>query len=270
MATAVETAGPIVFAHHVPAAPLSGFVELLWYWRGHDVPKSRERILPTGNAGLVINLGSGRTSDSGISGAKSQSFIIQRTALDELLGIHFRRGGAFPFLGFPASELQDLDITIADLWGEQRANQLLSLLHGARSVEMKFRVIENWLMRTASRPLMHHPAVLFAMKEFRRDAGLQSSAVVARKVNLSQRRFIEVFRDQVGLTPKLYCRIQRFQDVIMMASKQNEVDWLDVALSCGYFDQSHFNHDFREFCGLNPTEYLSLRTEYLHHVQVRE
>jgi AraC-like DNA-binding protein len=270
MATALETAGPIVSAYHVPAAPLSEFVELLWYWRSHDVPQSRERILPTGNAGLVINLGSGRTSDSGISGAKSQSFIIQRTAQDELMGIHFKRGGAFPFLEFPAGELHDLDITLAELWGERRASQLLSLLHEAGSVEMKFRIIESWLKRTARLPLMHHPAVLFAMKEFRRNAGLLSSAAVARKVNLSQRRFIEVFRDQVGLTPKLYCRIQRFQDVITTTSKQNEVDWLDVALSSGYFDQSHFNHDFREFCGLSPTEYLALRTDQLRHVRVRE
>src|SRR5580692_7710512 len=109
--TGSQTMLPIVSAYHVPAAPLCEFVELLWYWRGHDVPQSRERILPTGNAGLVINLGSGRTSDSGISGAKSRSFIIQRTARDELMGIHFKRGGAFPFLGFPAGELHDLDVT---------------------------------------------------------------------------------------------------------------------------------------------------------------
>ena len=48
------------------------------------------------------------------------------------------------------------------------------------------------------------------------------------------------------------------------------MDWVDIALSRGYFDQSHFNHDFREFSGLSPTEYLNLRTEHRSHVQVRD
>jgi AraC-like DNA-binding protein len=260
---------PISSRYYVPQKPLSEFVAVFWYWRGHDVPHSKERILPTGNGGLVINLGSGRTSQSGISGPRSESFLIERTAQDELLGVHFNIGGVFPFLGFPSGELHDVDITLADLWGERRASQLLCLVHDARTVELKFQVVEKWLMMAANRPLRHHPAVSFALKEFQSDPGLLSSAVVAEKVNLSQRRFIQIFREEVGLTPKLFCRIRRFRQVIERTAKQDAVDWADVALSCGYFDQAHFNHDFKEFSGLSPTEYLTLRTRHLRHVQVR-
>ncbi len=221
-----------------------------------------------GTAELVIDIGGWSGSGGGISGPQSQSFIIERTAHDELLGIHFNPGGAFPFLGFPFGDLHGTSITLADLWGEQRASQLLCLLHEARTVEMKFRILEEWLMLIANRPLKHHPAVSFAIKEFRRDSGLVSSATVAEKVSLSQRRFIQLFRDEVGLTPKLFCRVQRFQQVIRTVEKRRDVDWVDVALSCGYFDQSHFNHDFREFSGLSPTEYLELRTEHPSHVLV--
>jgi transcriptional regulator GlxA family with amidase domain len=135
---------------------------------------------------------------------------------------------------------------------------------------MKFRVLEKWMMWIASRPLRHHPAVSFAMSEFQRDPGLLSSAAVAEKVNLSQRRFIQLFRDEVGLTPKLFCRVLRFRNVVRRIQQLRDVDWVDIALSCGYFDQSHFNHDFREFSGLTPTEYLELRTEHPSHVLVRE
>ena len=261
---------PVFFRHYVPMKPLSEFVGLFWYWRGHDVSYSKERILPMGTAELVIDLGSGRTAGGGISGPQSESFIIERTAQDELLGIHFNLGGAFPFLEFPFGDLHGLHITLADLWGERRASRLLCLLHEARTVEMKFQVLEKWLMQVASRPLKHHPAVSFAMREFQSDPGLLSSAAVAETVNLSQRRFIQMFRDEVGLTPKLFCRVQRFQEVIRMIEKRDMVDWVDIALSCGYFDQSHFNHDFREFSGLSPTTYLELRTEHLSHVQVRD
>jgi AraC-like DNA-binding protein len=265
-----EATLPVFFQHYVPGKPLSAFVGLFWYWRGHNVPYSKERILPKGTAELVINLGSGPASGAGISGPQSQSFIIERTAHDELLGIHFNPGGAFPFLGFPFGDLHGINITLSDLWGERRASQLLGLINEARTIEMKFRVLEEWLMLMANRPLKHHPAVSFAMKVFQRDPGLLSSARVAEKINLSQRRFIQLFRDEVGLTPKLFCRVQRFQEVIKTVEKRRDVDWVDIALSCGYFDQSHFNHDFREFSGLSPTQYLELRTEHLSHVLVRQ
>jgi transcriptional regulator GlxA family with amidase domain len=118
--------------------------------------------------------------------------------------------------------------------------------------------------------LKHHAAISFALEKFERDPGLQSSAVVAEKVNLSQRRFIDLFRDEVGLTPKLFCRVQRFRDVIETIAHQETLDWVDLALSYGYTDQSHFIHDFREFSGLRPSEYLGLRTEHLGHVRVPE
>lgn len=69
-----------------------------------------------GTAELVIDLRSGRTSGSGISGPQSQAIMIERTAHDELLGVHFNPGGAFPFLGFPFGELHALNVTLSDVW----------------------------------------------------------------------------------------------------------------------------------------------------------
>src|SRR6058998_856717 len=110
MDSAQETS-PVWFGHCVPKPPLSEFIQLFWYWKGHDAPFSQERILPAGVADLVIRTGNGRTSQSGISGPKSQSTLIERRAQDELLGVHFKIGGAFPFLGFPSDELHNADIT---------------------------------------------------------------------------------------------------------------------------------------------------------------
>jgi AraC-like DNA-binding protein len=223
-----------------------------------------------GTVELVIRLESGRTSHSGIAGPRSSSLIIQRRASDQLLGIHFKPGGAFPFLGFPFAELHNRWITLGDLWGEQKAARLLSLLSEARTIELKFRLLERWLTWIAGPRLRHHAAVSFALAEFDNDPGLRSSAAVAEKVNLSQRRFIDLFRNEVGMTPKLFCRVQRFQDAVQAIHHKDTVDWIDLALSCGYTDQSHFIHDFREFSGLRPTEYLGLRTEHFGHLRVPE
>jgi AraC-like DNA-binding protein len=259
---------PVISQHYVPRGPLSEFVGLFWYYRGHDVEYSKERILPMPNTGLVIFLGRGPAA-AGISGPQSESFIIERRSMDEILGIHFKPGGAFPFLDFPLGELHGQHLGLEDVWGAREASELICRLHEARTIEKKFQLLEAWLTGIAVHRLKHHPAVAFALREFDQDSGLISSAVMAERVGFSQRRFIELFRNEIGLTPKLYCRVQRFQNVITRVEKLKSVDWVDVALSCGYFDQSHFNHDFREFSGLSPTEYMELRTGHHSHVQVR-
>lgn len=268
------TTEAVSFQFRAPRGPLSEFVGLLWYWRGHDVPYSKEWVLPDGSVELVVRLESDRVSDSGISAARSRAVLIERTVRDELLGIHFKPGGAFPFLGLPLGELGRSGATIGDVWGERRGSELLSRLHAAPDIAGKFRVLEQWLLRIADRPLEHHPAVGFALRKFQaadQATDRLSSAGVAREVNLSQRRFIELFRDEVGVTPKLFCRIHRFEQVIRTLEAPQAVDWTDVALSCGYFDQSHFIHDFQGFSGLTPTGYLELRDPIApFHVEVRD
>jgi AraC-like DNA-binding protein len=257
------------FCFYFPQSPLDDFIERFWYSKGYTVSHSLERILPTGTVDLVIDLGSARASKSVISGPKSKPSIIQRTAQDELLGLHFKAGGAFPFLKFPFGDLHNIDIGIDDLWGEGRANQLLHLLNEAERPERRFRILEMWMMKAIARPLDHHPAVYFAIPELQRNPNLSMSQVAA-KVNLSQKHFIQVFSNEVGLTPKLFSRIQRFNRVIRSAVRSNDVDWLETAMSFGYFDQAHLIHEFQEFSSLTPTEYLGLRTEHLRHVRVSD
>jgi AraC-like DNA-binding protein len=270
MRAEAEVINPVIFRHRKPEGVLSEFIRLFWYWSGHPRPFVHERILPMGTVELVIRMESPRTSDSGIAGPRSSPLIIERHATHQLLGIHFKPGGAFPFLGFPFGEIHNTWITLADLWGERRARRLLDLLNAAKTIDLKFQLLERWLLWIADQPLKHHAAISFALEEFDSDPGLRSSAVVAEKVSLSQRRFIDIFRNEVGMTPKLFCRVQRFQEIIQRLQHRDAVDWVDLALSCGYTDQSHFIHEFREFSGLRPSEYLGLRTEHLGHVRVPE
>ena len=86
----------------------------------------------------------------------------------------------------------------------------------------------------------------------------------------SQRRFIQLFSNEVGLTPKLFCRVNRFQRVVRSLASIEEVDWAEVALDCGYYDQAHFIHDFQDFAGITPSAYLEHCTEHLNHVPLIE
>ena len=88
------------------------------------------------------------------------------------------------------------------------------------------------------------------------------------RIGYSQRHFNQLFADEVGLTPKRFLRVRRFQRVIASVAGRESVDWADLALRCGYYDQSHFVHDFRSFSGLTPAAYLSHRTPHLNHLPV--
>ena len=247
-----------VFAHYAPRGPLADFVALFWHSRGHTTPRSTERLLPMATMELVVRLGGGNIG-GGVAGPHSEVFFLERAADDELLGVHFKPGGALPFLGVPAGDLHNRYADLRDLWGERDAARIVTRLREAPTTRAKFALLEAWLLRVAFRPLVRHPAATFALAELRRDSSVRSSADVARELRMSQRRFIQLFRNEVGLTPKLYSRIERLQGVLRRVAPLDDVDWADVATSCGYFDQAHFIHDFREFTGLKPSDYLGLR-----------
>ncbi|MBX7222753.1 MAG: AraC family transcriptional regulator [Blastocatellia bacterium] len=268
---------------YIPPPPLSQFVGLLWYFEGHTPQHAKERVMPTGQVELVINLREDtlRTYDRDdpnqpqiyrgtlLSGLHSEYVVIDTSDQAEIMGVHFKPGGAFPFLPFPAGELRDTTVSLEDVWGRE-APILREQLLAVPTVAAKFRLLEQTLERLAARQWTRHRAVAFALNRFLTDPGAQNIATVTNQIGLSSRRFIQLFTNEVGLTPKLFCRICRFQQVLRQLHFSRLVNWADVAAECGYFDQAHFIHDFRSFSGLNPVTYLAHRTEHLNHVPLIE
>ena len=270
---------PMLYRTYIPQPPLSEFVELFWSHEGYDPPHARERVVPTGTMQLIFNLHDAglrvydpqdhrRSQSFGgslVSGAHSQYVVINTAGQSSTVGVHFRPGGAYPFLGLPADELRDADAPLESLWGA-KATELRERLLETKTPEGRFRILEAALLARVKYPLAHHPAVAFALEEFQNVPGTRAIREVSEQTGLSQRRFIGLFRREVGLTPKLFCRIRRFQEVVRLVGNQRDVEWTDVALGCGYFDQAHFVNDFRAFSGITPNAYLSYRSEHRNHI----
>jgi AraC-like DNA-binding protein len=260
---------------YIPAPPLSDFVDQFWYYEGYSQPHAKERLLPDGSMELVFNLNQDQMRvyenneprtfrGSLLVGAHSKFFVIDTAEQTTVVGVHFKPGGAFPFFRLPVGELQDEHVGLDTLWGS-RAAGLRDRLLEAPTPDAKFSILEQALLEQVAKPLVRHPAVAYALTQFR---VTRNVSAVTGQIGLSARRFIEVFNNQVGLTPKLFCRVRRFQEVLRHLGKNTHVDWTRVALDCGYFDQPHFIHDFRAFSGINPTTYLAHRTEHLNHVPI--
>lgn len=269
----------MLYYSHLPQPPLSDFVNSIWLYQGYSAAHQLERILPDGSLELVINLQENNIrvydrqnpvrfesfSGSVIVGPQTEFFVIDTACQQATMGVHFKAGGAFPFLGVPASELLGRHLSLETLWGEA-ATVLREQLLEAETPSARLQLLEQTLLAQATRPLARHPAINFALREFQSCAPSSTVAQVTDQIGLSQRHFIQLFSDEVGLSPKRFLRVRRFQETLALIRKNSAIQWTEVALACGYFDQAHFNHDFRAFSGLNPTVYLAHQGEHLNHV----
>jgi AraC-like DNA-binding protein len=263
----------VYFSSRAPIPPLDVCIERLWLLTDAP-PNSKERIAASGTIHLGINLHENELriydaakperwkgfSGAVVSGTHSGPYVIDPRELVSVIGVHFRPGGAFPFLGIPASELADAHVDLEELWGTS-AIELRERLCLAKTPAERFHLLEKALMAHLLRPLQHHYAVEFALDNFSRANSGLAVRDVARDAGLSQRRFIQLFSREVGMSPKLFCRIGRFRQALETVRHTALPNWSQVALECGYYDQSHLINDFRFFSDLTPTEYVRQRSE---------
>jgi AraC-like DNA-binding protein len=263
---------------HVPRAPLAACVEYLWSLE--DVPAhGRESILPTGTLELVVNLAEDeirvydveaprrcrRFSGAAVSGAYRSAFAVDTLEHASIVGAHFRPGGAFPFFATPLGELTDGHVDLEALWGAA-AGELRERLCAARTAAGRFRVLEEALVARLGRARPRHRSVPVVLDELER--GESSVGALASRVGLSRRRLIEVFTAEVGMTPKRFARVRRFQRTLVATRRDPAPDWVHVALACGYYDQSHLIRDFVSLAGLSPAALARRRSDAVkeHHV----
>lgn len=252
--------------YRVPRGALRQFVDLLWLYEGYVLPHARERLLPTATTELVIDLRAsvGTARAVTVVGPHSEHWLLDTAEETAVVGVHFGIGGGFPFFDLPAGELHNERVCLDALWGA-RAGLLVEQVLSAPSPDAKFDVLESALL-AAARTLERHRAVAFATRELSRPERGCSITEVTHAIGMSQRRFLDRFRAEVGMAPKLFARVQRFQAVIATVHTLREVNWAEIAAACGYFDQAHFIHDFRAFSGFTPAAYFALKSEHRNHV----
>jgi AraC-like DNA-binding protein len=262
---------------YVPPPPLSAFIQNFWYWEGEAPGHAKDTIMASGRVGILINLKSdelswydgarfaNRNALKGISlcGTHAQAFAIDAHQ-PHVLGVQFRPGGSFPFFAAPARDFRDSHISLDQIWGAD-AERLHQRLVQAPTPRDKFEILEAALIALAPREFTRHPAVAMALTRVT-GSRVTSVATLAAEAEVSHKKFIRIFTDEVGFTPKLYLRVARFQRVLAHIHRAPDVDWGDAVERGGYFDQSHFIRDFRQFSGLTPTDYLIRRGPYLQHV----
>jgi AraC-like DNA-binding protein len=261
---------------HRPGSPLSEFVENFWLYEGYASPFRHERIPPDGTFKIVFNLQEDalriydpwdpvrheRFSGAVISRPSGRPFATDSAEEASILGVNFKLGGAFAFVGFPAAEQGDLHVDLADVWGS-RVRELQQRLADARHPADRFALLEAALTVRLDRGERHHAAVRTALDHLGLLHVCSRTREVARAIGLSERRLTQLFQSEVGIGPKLFSRVRRFQHAVAQHRRDAARDWARVAAECGYFDQSHMIRDFVAFCGFTPAELAGRHAELL-------
>jgi AraC-like DNA-binding protein len=265
-----------------PSSPaLAPFVSWLGYTRGR-FPHNRELALPSGTMQLLVNLdrdefhcygvdgGSDQhTGGAALQGPYGRPALIDPAEQRAIAWVGFRVGGAFPFFRVPAAVSRDQLVDLADVWGPAGATLRDRLLEAgaAGTATDVLRRFEAILLEQATDPLDHDAAVMAAAKALHRGATVAS---VADSLGWTPKRLGTAFAERVGLAPKRFARVRRFQRLLRRATWTGGESWAELAADTGYHDQAHLIHDFRELAGLTPTEYAPRSPSERNHVPVRD
>jgi len=264
-----------------PRPALRPFVKVVWASEdaGGEAGAERERVLPTGAAHVVFRLSElplrvfdgpgdavGRTVAHAVVGGPRAGFYVRDVSQPVCsVGAELHPGAVEPLLGVPAEELAGAHTPLEALWGraaELARERLLEAGSAARRLEL----FESLLAERLPRVRALHPAVAHALERFSGSAPVRD---VVGSSGYSHRRFIALFRRAVGLPPKLYCRILRFQVALDRAAGDPAAPWADVALASGYSDQPHLSREFHELAGVSPGDYRRIAPASARHVPIR-
>ena len=262
----------MTYIRHIPSPPLDTYIDYFYYLDG-AMPHRREQVLPTGWLDLEVNLG-GAIQIFDASGTKSVATCVESWWVGvwstygtvewplniQLVGIHFKPGGAYPFLNIPLSELHNQIIPSDAIWGGFAA-ELRERLYAAPSAQARLILFEQLLLTRLGDTPIGLNVVRHGVAEIARHNGALSISALKQRMGISQNHLLTQFKRMVGISPKALARLYRLKHILRSIDPTQPVDLTQVAYQFGYYDQAHFSNDFREFTGHSPTDYLRLRRQ---------
>ncbi|MBI9072835.1 MAG: helix-turn-helix transcriptional regulator [Melioribacteraceae bacterium] len=227
----------------------------------------KERVYPCGYATMVFHYGSPskfQKKNSGkciepnlvICGQQTNYYDLSLSGKTGMILIVFRPHGVKSFFNFPITELLNENLSLQDL-SNNEANELEDKLFNSPNNKQRVIHLENFFIKR----LIHNnefKRVEHAIKIIENSKGQIKAQDIAHEVCLGIKQFERTFSKYVGVNPKKFASIVRLQNVIQMKSNYKK-SMTQLAYDNGYYDQSHFIHDFKSLTGLTPKAFFNFR-----------
>lgn len=252
----------MLFLEFAPSAALRPFAERLWVLRtAPDAPEEPSPVLPDGHVELIVHLGTPFSQVHRDGEVRRQGRVLLGGQLTEavrlvsapnalMVGVRLRPHMGAVFTGVAQHTLTG-DIHDVRSFDARLADRLEAHLAG-RSDPADLAAACDTLLSRECEGRAAHPGVARAVQAAEAAGGLLSVEDLSAAAGVSARQLERLFAHHVGLSPKAFLRVVRFQRVLAALRGQASPEWADLAVRLGYYDQAHFINDFRRFTGEAP------------------
>jgi AraC-like DNA-binding protein len=253
-----------------PDARLAGYVLRYTGYVERTRLTMRRREVPFAGVPLIISFGptirlAGPACPSNwsayrsfVAGLDDGFTLTEYSGAQHGLQVNFTPLGAYRFLGVSMGAVARRVLHLDEVLGAQ-ADRIVSQLQEARGWDARFAMLDRLIGSRIESAPVPSAGVSWAWRRIQAVGGNIDIGTLTRELGCSRRYLIARFHDEIGLPPKLVARIQRFHRVRRLLDRRADVSWSEIAYRCGYYDQAHFNRDFREFAGCTPSELLRRR-----------
>ena len=266
-----EDDGALTMVSADPPASLADVIESYTGYSERSAAPLRRLELPSVGIVLIFDFGptlrfldaksgtlTGRHHGGFVAGLSERPVLTETTGVQSGLHVSLTPLGARRLLGLPMGELANTVLGIDDAFGT-RGRELTDALRDTEDWPRRFALVDAAVARRLADTDPCSPLAYSAWRRLMACDGQIPVAALAAELDCSRKHLSAVFRDQIGLTPKRLSRMMRFRTAIDHFDRGLCDGWADIAHACGYTDQAHFIHDFRDFSGATPTEFLQRR-----------
>jgi len=234
-----------------------------------DADTNHIRVLPDTCVELFINytstpvaiIGNELHNRSIVTFRMSRHTDVQMRKGAGCVAICFYPGMAYSFFGLPMYKLTDNTLALSDLW-HGIAAEIESRLADACNNKARTAIVQKYLLQQLTQN-EYDRQVAYCLEKIQQSAGHMPVIQLTNDTGLSQRHLSRKFQQFVGLSPKEYLRVCRFIKSLNHLKKHPKLSLTQVAYESGYYDQAHFNRDYREFTGHTPGQ-VALATNILY------
>ena len=227
-----------------------------------------ERVIPTENIQLMFhyknpfivhhsNNSTIKQPRSIISGLSNSFSDVSTNGETGVIFISFYPTGACHFLNFPLSEIENQSVDMFDVLGTE-IRKIEEILYFTKSIKEKISVVENFLIEKYS-PIPSHDNMLIqkGIEIIKNYKGQINASSLSNNLSITPKTLERKFSKYIGKTTKQITKLIRFQEVLHDFSKNKDLILTQRAYNNGYFDQSHFIHDFKTYSGYTPKEFAA-------------
>lgn len=250
----------MLFFQATPSAALQDFVKCYWMAEGTD--KNVSKIIPDGHAELIFHYGDSyliqsdntwhKQANTLIAGQLTQPIRLKPTGSSAVFGIKFRPTALWRIFGCNMKELRNQSVAADDILHIHH-DRIVMQLAEPNSFQARVSVTERYLLGLIQNA--RTTAVDHLIGEIQRHDGNISPAHLAISSRVSSRKIERMFNEQVGVSAKVYSRLVRFNKVFSLL-EQKDLSKAEASYLCGYFDQAHFNKEFKSFTGEDAVNYF--------------